>query len=77
MAQRKITCVTNISLQTIPIMVSSIDLANVVSGSDVAWNKEGALSIPPGSQVDVESVRLQDGQIVQLKNMNMISTTVR
>lgn len=77
MAQRKITCVTNISLQTIPIMVSSITLASVVSGSDVAWDKEGSLSIPPGSQVDVESVRLQDGQIVQLKNMNMISTTVR
>ena len=77
MAQRKITCVTNISLQTIPIMVSSIALANVVSGSDVAWNKEGSLSIPPGGDVDIESSRLQDGQIVQLKNMNLISTTVR
>jgi hypothetical protein len=58
-------------------MVSNILLADANASSEVAYNKEGSVSIPPGGNVDIETIRLEDAQIVQLKNMNMISTTVR
>jgi hypothetical protein len=77
MAQRKLTCITNISLQVVPVMLSSIALSKADSGSSVAYNKDGALSIPPGQQIDVESSRLDDGQLVQLRTMNLITTTIR
>jgi hypothetical protein len=77
MAQRKITCITNVSNQTIPVMVSSILLADANASSEVTYDKEGSVSIPPGGNVDIETIRLEDAQIVQLKNMNLISTTVR
>jgi len=77
MAQRKITCITNVSNQTIPVMVSSILLADANASSEVTYNKEGSVSILPGGNVDIETIRLEDGQISQLKNMNLISTTVR
>ena len=77
MAQKRITSISNVSNQMVPIMLSKIALAKEETASDVNYNKEGALQIAPGAAVDVESVRLDDGQLINLKNLGLISTTVR
>tara|TARA_R110000765_G_scaffold42191_3_gene89369 strand:+ start:450 stop:683 length:234 start_codon:yes stop_codon:yes gene_type:complete len=77
MAQKRITSVSNISNQVVPIMLSKIALAKKETTSEVNYNKEGALQIAPGAAIDVESVRLDDGQLINLKNLGLISTTVR
>jgi hypothetical protein len=77
MAQRKITCISNVSNQMIPVILSKIALAKKETSSNVDYYREGMLQIAPGAAVDVESTRLDDGQLIQLKNMGLISTVVR
>lgn len=70
-----LTTITNISVQTVPILVNSIDSDRANDASDVAASQTSQLQMTPGSQLTVESQRLDPGQLEQMARMRLITYT--
>lgn len=70
-----ITTITNISQQVVPILVNEIasNKANVNSG--VAANIANQMQIAPGSQVTIESQRIDTAQLERLRGLKLITFT--
>ncbi len=68
-----VTIITNVSIQAVPILYGTI--ASALSNSDVPANKNGQLLIKPNSSVTIETARLDDAQLEQLRRLNMITYT--
>ncbi len=73
MAAAAITTITNISTQTIPVLVGSIPVEKANPSSQVNALQAQPVSIAPGAKLTVETQRLDKGQIVQLSNMKLIT----
>lgn len=67
--------ITNISNQTVPLLYGTIDADK--STSTIDYTKSGTLNIPPNTSVEIEKQRLDAGQVDQLKNKKLITTTER
>jgi len=72
MAEAPLKTVTNTSKQTVPIIVNTISESTKNSKSDVPASKSYQLQIPPGSQLAVESSRLDNAQLEQLQSLGLI-----
>ena len=68
-----LTTISNISNQLVPILVNAIDLDKANDLSDVAADKANQMSIPPGSQVRIETQRVDLGQLERLRTFGLIS----
>lgn len=72
-----LTTITNISKQAVPILVNEIQLANVQVGSDLAANRAEQTLIAPGAELNIETNRIDIGQLEQLRRIGVISFTTR
>lgn len=70
-----ITTITNISQQVVPILVNEILASKASTSSDVASNVANQMQIAPGSQVTIETQRLDTGQLERLRGMKLITFT--
>jgi|6_EtaG_2_1085325.scaffolds.fasta_scaffold118182_2 hypothetical protein len=68
-----LTSITNISNQVVPILLNDIALANADAGSDFSATKSEQLQIPPGSEVNVESDRVDLAQLEQLQRLKLLT----
>lgn len=68
-----LTTISNISNQLVPILVNAIDLDKANDLSDVDADKANQMSIPPGSQVRIETQRVDLGQLERLRTFGLIS----
>jgi len=73
MAARRLTTITNISKQTVPILVNDIpnNLAN--QNATIPAKEARQLSLAPGSQTVVESQRIDLGQLERLQSLRLIT----
>jgi len=72
-----LTTITNISRQTIPILVNNITLAQVQPGSDLANTRAEQTLIPSGAELNIETIRIDIGQLQQLQRLNLITYVSR
>jgi hypothetical protein len=72
-----LTTVTNKSQQVVPILINEVSLANANAGSDIAATRAEQMSIPPGSEVEIETSRVDVGQLEQLQRLGLISFVSR
>lgn len=70
-----LTTITNISKQAVPVLVNEITLSSANANSDIAAATASQMSIPPGSQVSLETRRLDLGQLEQLRRLGLITFT--
>lgn len=68
-----LTTISNISNQVVPVLVNEIALAKANNLSDLASQTANQMQIPPGSQVRVETQRLDLGQLERLQNLKLIT----
>ena len=68
-----LTTISNISTQAIPVLVGKIDVAKANPSSQIPPTSGLQVTIVAGSQLVVESQRLDKGQIIQLANMKLIT----
>ena len=73
MATVALTTITNISTQSIPVLVGSIPVEKAHPSSQVDPTTSQPISITPGAKLVVESQRLDKGQITQLANMKLLT----
>jgi hypothetical protein len=69
----RVTTITNISNQTIPILVNPIALDKAAAASDIEPTRAESMQIPPGSQVEIETQRIDLGQLEQLQRAKVIT----
>ena len=69
--------ITNISIQTVPILIDAIALANVSANSDIGSTRAEQMAIPPGSEVTIEMSRVDIGQLEQLQRLGLLTFTSR
>lgn len=67
------TTITNVSDQVIPVLVGSIDSSKANSSSDIPASDARQVSIAPGSEIVVETQRLDLGQLERLQNLKVIT----
>lgn len=72
-----LTTITNISRQTIPILVNNITLAQVQPGSDLANTRAEQTFIPSSAELNIETIRIDIGQLQQLQRLNLITYVSR
>ena len=72
-----LTSITNISNQVVPILVNDIALANAAAGSDIPSTRSEQMAIPPGSEVEVESERVDLAQLEQLQRLRLLTFVAR
>lgn len=68
-----LTTVTNKSKQMVPILINEISLANANAGSDIAATRAEQMGIPAGAEVEIETTRVDIGQLEQLQRMGLIT----
>lgn len=68
-----LTSITNQSQQVVPILLNEISLANANESSDIGSTRAEQLQIPPGSEVEIETSRLDVGQLEQLQRLGLIT----
>lgn len=69
------TTITNISNQVIPILVGPIDLEQSDSGSDIPPLASEQVAVAAGSQLVIETQRVDVAQLDQLRRKRLISYT--
>ena len=62
-----LTTITNISKQVVPILVNATTLASAQAGSDLAETRAEQTAIAPGAELNIESNRVDIGQLEQLQ----------
>jgi len=72
-----LTTITNVSKQVVPILVNSIPTANAASGSDIPSATASQMPIAPGAEFSIESRRLDQGQLEQLRHLGLLTYVVR
>lgn len=72
-----LTTITNVSKQNVPVLVNEIALEKANANSDLDSTRAEQMSIPPGSQVEVETLRVDIGQLEQLQRMKLITFVSR
>jgi hypothetical protein len=65
--------ITNISKQSVPILVNEIDLSSAHDNSSLAPTEARQISIPPGSELAIEDSRIDIGQLEQLRRLGLIT----
>ena len=70
-----LTTITNISKQVVPILVNEISLSTANSLSNITPATASQMAIPPGAQVTLETQRLDQGQLEQLRRLRLITFT--
>ena len=65
--------ITNISKQVIPILVNEIATSDASSTSDIAPSVAQQMQIAAGAQVTIETIRVDVGQLDQLRRKKLIS----
>ena len=68
-----LTSITNVSKQTVPVLIDAISLATANSNSDLAPSRAEQMHIPPGSEVELETSRLDVGQLEQLQRLGLLT----
>lgn len=69
------TTITNTSNQIIPILVGSTTIAKADANSDIAPTLGQQTFIAPGAQLVIETVRVDLGQLEQLRRKSLITFT--
>jgi hypothetical protein len=70
-----VTTITNLSKQAVPVLVNEIPLAKTSESSDLPPGEARQLLIQPGASITVESRRLDQGQLDQLRRKGLLSYT--
>lgn len=68
-----VTTITNISRQVIPILVNEIAASKASENSDLPPSDARQLSIQPGSEIRIETSRLDIGQLDQLRRKALLT----
>lgn len=68
-----LTTITNISKQVVPILVNATTLAKVQAGSDLPETRAGQTQISPGAELNIETNRVDVGQLEQLQRLAVIT----
>lgn len=69
----RLTTITNISNQTIPILVNAILATKASANSDIEPAKAESMQIPPGAQVKIETQRIDTAQLEQMQRKGLIT----
>ena len=69
------TTITNTSNQIIPVLVGSTTLAKADPASSISPTRSEQTTIAPGAQLVIETVRVDIGQLEQLRRKNLITFT--
>jgi hypothetical protein len=69
------TTITNISSQIIPVLVGSTTLAKADPASSIPPTQGEQVGIAPGSQLVIETTRVDIGQLEQLRRKALITFT--
>ncbi len=72
-----LTTITNISRQTVPILVNNIDSSDSSAGSDIPAARAEQMQITPGAEFSIESRRVDSAQLEQLRRLRLITFVVR
>lgn len=72
-----LTTITNISRQTVPVLVNSIGPASANANSDIDYKVTNQTFLAPGAQVSLETLRLDEGQLQQLSKLKLITYVAR
>ena len=72
-----ITTITNVSTQSIPVIVNSILPANADTASDISASTDKTIYLVAGAELNIESSRIDLAQLDQLRNKNLIIYTSR
>jgi hypothetical protein len=72
-----LTTITNKSKQTVPILVNAISIADANLSSDLDPARAEQTMIPAGSELEIETGRIDVGQLEQLQRLNMITFVSR
>ena len=71
-----LTSITNISKQVVPILLNNISLENASADSDIPSTRAQQMQIPPGTEVEVESSRVDLAQLEQLQRFRLLTFIV-
>lgn len=72
-----LTTITNISKQIVPILVNSISATIASDNSDIPAARSEQVKLAPGEEFSVESKRIDNAQLEQLRRLNLITYIVR
>lgn len=72
-----LTTITNISKQVVPILVNNIPTTDAAAGSDIPSATASQMPIAPGAEFSIESRRLDQGQLEQLRRLGLLTYVVR
>jgi len=64
--------ITNVSKQLIPILVNETTIAGIQAGSDLPETVSEQTFIPPGAELNIETNRVDIGQLEQLQRLGVI-----
>jgi hypothetical protein len=68
-----LTTITNISSQTVPVLIDSVSSVGSNANSDIDRRVTNQTSIAPGAQLTVENSRIDEGQLDQLRRLKLIN----
>lgn len=68
-----LTTITNISNQTVPILVDTVSADGSNVNSDIDRRVTNQTGIAPGAQLTVETARIDEGQLDQLRRLKLIN----
>lgn len=68
-----VTTITNISRQVIPILVNEIATSKAAATSDLSPSDARQLSLQPGAEIRIETIRLDLGQLDQLRRKALLT----
>jgi hypothetical protein len=72
-----LTTITNISRQVVPVLVNETTLARVQAGSDLPETRAEQTQIAPGAELNIETNRVDVGQLEQLQRLGLITFVSR
>lgn len=70
-----VTTITNLSKQAVPILVGEIPASKASESSGLPPGEARQLLIQPGSEITVETRRVDVGQLEQLRRKGLLSFT--
>lgn len=70
-----VTTITNVSTQVVPILINEIESSKASSASSVDASIAHQMQIAPGSQVTIEKLRIDIGQLERLRTLKLITFT--
>lgn len=72
-----LTTITNISKQIVPVLVNGTTVARVQAGSDLPETRAEQTSLAPGAELNIETNRIDVGQLEQLQRIGVITFVSR